>query len=95
MVASVEVRRVALRAGQEELIEKADRVLGELDLIPLDRSIVLTASKLNPPAVRALDAIHVASALALGDELESFVSYDLRQLDAAHGAGLAVASPGA
>lgn len=70
-------------------------MLGELDLIPLDPPIVQAASGLNPPAIRALDAIHVASALALGDELESFVSYDRRQLDAARGAGLVVASPGA
>ncbi|MGH3915402.1 MAG: type II toxin-antitoxin system VapC family toxin, partial [Pseudonocardiaceae bacterium] len=44
--------------------------------------------------VRSLDAIHVASADALGPELIALVTYDRRMADAAHKAGLPVAMPG-
>lgn len=40
-----------------------------------------------------MDAIHLASALALGSDLTWFVAYDRRLLGAARGAGLTVASP--
>jgi hypothetical protein len=37
--------------------------------------------------LRSLDAIHLASALELGDELDAFVTYDARQTDAEHRTG--------
>jgi predicted nucleic acid-binding protein len=43
--------------------------------------------------LRSLDAIHVATALAIGDELEALVTYDHRMKQAALAAGLAVVSP--
>jgi predicted nucleic acid-binding protein len=43
--------------------------------------------------LRTLDAIHLASALAIRDELEAFVTYDSRLADAARSAGLSVISP--
>lgn len=49
---------------------------------------------LAEPALRALDAIHVASAAAL-DPIEAFVTYDERQAAAARLAGLRTTSPGA
>lgn len=47
-----------------------------------------------PGGVRTLDAIHIASAQAIGDELAFLVSYDKRMLDIAHSAGIPVAAPG-
>lgn len=44
--------------------------------------------------LRSLDAIHVATAALLGDDLTSLVTYDQRMADAARGAGLPVAMPG-
>lgn len=44
--------------------------------------------------VRTLDAVHIASAQALGDALDVLVSYDRRMLDTARSVGLPVASPG-
>ena len=41
-----------------------------------------------------LDALHLASALLLGDALTAFVAYDHRLADAAQAAGLAVVAPG-
>ena len=46
----------------------------------------------SPPALRALDAIHVAAAVDLSP-IDAFVSYDERQSAAARLAGLRTAAP--
>jgi predicted nucleic acid-binding protein len=52
-----------------------------------------TAARLEHPTLRALDAIHVASAHRIRSSLSTFVSYDRRQLEAAAALGLPTASP--
>lgn len=52
------------------------------------------AAALLPVGVRTLDAVHVASAQALGDSLDSLVTYDPRMLDVARSQGLPVTAPG-
>jgi uncharacterized protein len=53
-----------------------------------------TASAFVAPAsVSSLDSIHLATALRLGEQLTSFVTYDKRLADAAEGAGLRVDMP--
>lgn len=47
-----------------------------------------------PGALRALDALHVASAQQLGPELISLVTYDKRMAEAARENGLPVVMPG-
>ena len=47
-----------------------------------------------PGRLKALDALHVASALSIADYLTVLVSYDRRMLEVAHEQGLPVASPG-
>jgi len=47
-----------------------------------------------PGGVRTLDAIHIASAQAIGDELAFLVSYDKRMLDIARSVGISIAAPG-
>ncbi|MEJ7716709.1 MAG: hypothetical protein WKF31_01650 [Thermoleophilaceae bacterium] len=60
---------------------------------PLDADAL--AGTLEGPLLRALDAIHVATAdLLPGVSCTAFVSYDDRQLEAADRAALPVASPG-
>jgi uncharacterized protein len=44
--------------------------------------------------LRTLDAIHIASAQAVGDALDVLVSYDKWMLDIAHSVGLPTAAPG-
>ncbi len=65
-----------------------------LAFVELDADLALIAGSTGGTALRALDAIHVASALRLGREVETFVTYDDRQAVAARTAGLAVAAPG-
>lgn len=89
----IEVLRAARRAGDEALTE-ARAVIGDVDLIPLDRGVQDLASEIGEPLLRTLDALHLASAVLLGNDLSVFVAYDGRLLNAARSAGLPVQSPG-
>jgi predicted nucleic acid-binding protein len=68
-------------------------VLGAVALLPLEREVLRRAGAFDAPFLRALDAIHLAAALSVGNEIEAFVSYDERQTEAARVAGLPVLSP--
>lgn len=76
------------------LLKRTAELIDALALCPLDRALLEGAGALAEPALRALDAIHVASAIAL-DPIEVFVTYDERQAAAARLAGLRTMSPGA
>ena len=56
-------------------------------LAPLDRSLLLAAGAQAEPMLRALGAIHAASAVDLGP-VHAYTSYDERQSAAARLAGL-------
>jgi len=49
---------------------------------------------LRDPTLRSLDAIHVAAALVLGEDLAELITYDRQMAAAAETLGIAVASPG-
>jgi len=68
-------------------------LLAGLDLQPVTATLLDLASTLGPPALRSLDAIHLASVLALDSDLEAFVVYDERLAAAAAAAGIPVAQP--
>jgi predicted nucleic acid-binding protein len=94
VVGLVEVRRAAVRRpGVTEA--RVDNVLVRVIGIAFDPEVAATAATIGPAALRTLDAIHLASAAALGTDLEAFVTYDLRLADAAQALGMRVASPGA
>jgi len=69
------------------------RVLDGVEIVELDVAIARAAETLGPPALRTLDAIHLATALMLGAELDAFVTYDDRMADAARAVGLPVVRP--
>lgn len=71
----------------------ARSVLSRVALVVADDGILFAAAHLDPPALRSLDAIHLATALRLRDSLAAFVSYDERQREAAEALGLPVSSP--
>lgn len=87
-----EVLRAALRRD-DELVDAARQILARVDRITLGRQLIETAGTLIPLGMRTLDALHLASALELGDELEAVVAYDVRLLDAAASHGLRTTSP--
>jgi predicted nucleic acid-binding protein len=91
-VLAVELTRAVVRASPGSL-DQARSLLGVMAFVELDEGIADRAAALEPVGLRSLDAIHLASALALADELDAFITYDARQADAARALGLAVAAP--
>lgn len=87
----IETRRAANREVHDQA--HLDDVIHSLEVIELDGAIAGAAQTIGPPSLRTLDAIHLASALALGPELDAFVTYDDRLADAARGVGLPVVRP--
>lgn len=92
-VADVEVRRAVRRTMPEKLV-RAEEVLAGIETITVGREVLQLAGIVHPASVRSLDAIHLASALTVRDEIEAFVSYDERLLEAARLAGIPTISPG-
>lgn len=89
----VEVLRAARRIGGQVETE-ARAVIGDVDMVPLDRAVQDLACDIASPLLRTLDALHLASALLLSEELTAFVAYDHRLTGAAQAAGLVLATPG-
>ncbi|MET0628577.1 MAG: type II toxin-antitoxin system VapC family toxin [Acidimicrobiia bacterium] len=89
----IEVTRAASRARGDEGRAQARAALLPLGTLPVDRTVVSAASRLEPSTLRPLDAIHIATALALAPDDVVFYSYDARTIDAARAAGLTVSSP--
>lgn len=77
------------------VVPRALDLLLQPRLLAIEARILDTAARLSPPSLRSLDAIHLASALELRDELTAFVAYDDRLLAAASALGMPVASPSA
>jgi predicted nucleic acid-binding protein len=95
-----EVPRAVHRAASDDpglpldvLMAAADDVLHAVALLPIDRALLLAAGAFAEPMLRALDAIHIASAVAVLP-IDAFVTYDDRQGAAARLAGLRTIAPG-
>lgn len=91
-LARVEVIR-AVRPHGAAAVTRARRLLRRLDLVQIDDELLDTAAALDPGIVRSLDAIHLAAAELLGDELTALVTYDHRMTTAAVLIGLTVDTP--
>jgi predicted nucleic acid-binding protein len=76
------------------LIDRAVEVLEAVALLPLDRELLLAAGAFEEPALRALDAIHLAAAIAVSP-IDALVTFDERQAAVARLAGLRTVAPGA
>ncbi|MGH3544626.1 MAG: type II toxin-antitoxin system VapC family toxin [Mycobacteriales bacterium] len=71
----------------------AETLMKRLSLAILDGDILRCAAAFVDPALRTLDAIHLASAQKLGDDVTAFVTYDARLHSAATAVGLNAVSP--
>ncbi|MCV7193534.1 type II toxin-antitoxin system VapC family toxin [Mycolicibacterium brumae] len=91
----IELMRAAARYSEPGLADRARFLLDGMDLLPLTESVLTLAETIGPPSLRSLDAIHLAAAAHVRDELTAFVTYDRRLLDGCCDVGLAVVSPGA
>ena len=95
-LSAVECRRAVRRSGgKANVLARLDHVLSACTLLHLDETVMRLAETIGPPELRSLDAIHLASALSLGDYPAAFVAYDARLLRAAKTLKLNVLAPGA
>lgn len=91
-LAVAEVVRAVRRVEGD--VDVALAQLDSLEQLVLDRDLMLVAGNLDPLDLRSLDAIHLAAALAAGEELAGVVTYDARMALAARGLGLVAFAPG-
>lgn len=82
----------AVRRHGPEAVQRARAELAGVDVITVDRSLLDAAADIEIE-VSSLDAIHLASALALGGDLGVLVTYDERMIRAGSELGVAVATP--
>lgn len=88
----VELRRVALR---RDLLERAETLIADVSLIPIDDGILTATETLTPSTVGTLDAIHLATAVRLSKDgkLDALMTYDKRLAEGAREHQIAVVSP--
>lgn len=83
----------AIAAHGPDALAETRAALREIELISVSDSLLDSAAMLEPRIVRSLDAIHLASALAVGRDLEAIVTYDARMAEGAGLLGLTVSAP--
>jgi predicted nucleic acid-binding protein len=88
----VEALRAARKWGPAAVAAARHR-LGVIELITVDEAVLEGAATIGPELLRSLDAIHLVTAVRLGDDLGVIVTYDRRLAAAAGQLGLPVASP--
>jgi len=88
----IELTRAVTRAMPALLPDARDLLLA-FSFLVIDDDIVEAAMNEPDRGLRSLDAIHLAAARILGEDLDAIVSYDDRLLKAATDAGLPTVSP--
>jgi uncharacterized protein len=91
VVGEIETVRVCRRANVPAT--HVEELQAGLVVVGIDDEVRRLASAVAPPTLRTLDAIHLATALTLGDDLDGLVTYDLRLADAAAALAVPVLSP--
>jgi uncharacterized protein len=89
---SVEGRRAARRYGTLA-VGRARAALATITLLPIDQSIVDAAGELEPAELRSLDALHLATIISLGDDIDRTYCYDDRLTHAARALDIEVVEP--
>jgi predicted nucleic acid-binding protein len=84
---SVEGRRASRRYGTFAL-SRARAALATITLLPIDQPIVDA-----PAELRSLDALHLATIISLGEDVERVYCYDARLAQAAQERGIEVSAP--
>jgi uncharacterized protein len=91
-LARTEVMR-ALMPGGDDAVAAGRKVLTRLDLIRISSGVLDDAAVLHPVDLRSLDAIHLATARRLGQDLGAIVTYDERMAEAATHLGHRTVAP--
>lgn len=79
--------------GAPDEMPRARQVLDSITILTLPTPLFERAAELEPTLLRSLDAVHLAAALDLGDELDGIVTYDDRLAEAARLHGVHVIAP--
>lgn len=87
-----EMMRTVRRAAADRLV-LARAVLDSVIVLTLPTAIYETAGRLEPLTIRSLDAVHLAAALELGDDLDGVVTYDRGLAEGAQANGVPVVAP--
>lgn len=87
-----ELMRSTARIDPHKL-EDANTIIRDLFILHLSTSVYHRAGELAPVEMRSLDALHLAAAMELGDELEGVVTYDARMAQGAESLGISVVNP--
>jgi predicted nucleic acid-binding protein len=91
-LATIELIR-ACRRRDEEAVAEARVLLEGIDLVPLTGDLIEHAAAVGPRELRSLDAIHLASARSIREDVTALVAYAARLQTAAVAAGFQVAAP--
>ncbi|PFG31848.1 type II toxin-antitoxin system VapC family toxin [Paramicrobacterium agarici] len=91
-LARTELMRAVRRASPEHAV-RAQEVLDSLFVLTLPSSTYDAAARLDPPELRSLDALHLAAAFELGNDLSGVVVYDDRLAEAANAYGVTTVAP--
>ncbi len=86
-------RRVAAATDDDAVIARASSVMASVAITDVTGAIADRAGVVDPPVLRSLDAVHLATGILAGP-LEAFVAFDDRLADAARAVGLVVVQPG-
>ena len=94
-IARLEVKRTVSRINPEDL-DLASEELAKVRIVDLSKSVLSTAESFAANVtLGSLDAIHVATAIQLGSEIEGMITYDKQMAKNAYNLGIRVLSPGA
>lgn len=95
-VVAVEALCSARRAGDGDgaILAAAVALMASVELMPLTASLRERAAAPFDRPLRALDAIHAATAVSLAEDLAAVVTYDADLFGALKAEGLAVFAPG-
>ena len=91
-ILEVEATR-GVRRRRAASVDAVRALLGSVRMIDIDADIRRTAGELTDPGLRSLDAIHLATALSLGERCGTVFAYDERLIAAARAHGLSVTVP--
>jgi predicted nucleic acid-binding protein len=70
-----------------------DDALASVTTVLPSATTYYVAGRLPPPSLRSLDALHLAAAMELGDDLAGLVTYDERMATAARDRSIDVVTP--
>jgi predicted nucleic acid-binding protein len=94
-LARLEVKRAVYRINPKD-IALANEELSRVNFVSISNQVLTVAESFTGSVTLAtLDAIHVATAISLGNQIDGIITYDKQMLTNARNMGIKVLSPGA